>query len=51
MEVDDVENEYARLQNAGVDIYYPLTTEEWGQTHFCLRDPSGVTIDIVKQVT
>lgn len=49
LEVDDVDAEYERLTTAGVEVFYPLTTEEWGQRHFCLHDPSGVVIDVVRQ--
>ena len=49
LEVDDVDTEYERLRDAGVDIFYSLATEEWGQRHFCLQDPSGVVIDVVEQ--
>lgn len=50
LEVKDVAQEYARIQALPVDIFYPLTSEAWGQTHFMLTDPAGVTIDVVQQV-
>lgn len=49
LEVKDAAKEYERVQETSADIFYPLTTEEWGQTHFMLTDPSGVTIDVVQQ--
>lgn len=48
-EVDDAESEYERVQKTSAEIYHPLTTEEWGQTHFMVTDPAGVTVDIVEQ--
>lgn len=50
LEVDNVDVEYERLKLEAVDIFHPPTTEAWGQRHFCLRDPSGVVIDVVQQV-
>lgn len=50
LEVDNVDAEYERLKDAGVDIFCSPATEEWGQRHFCLQDPSGVVIDVVEQV-
>ncbi len=48
-EVEDAATEYEKLQQKSADIFYPLATEEWGQTHFMLTDPAGVTIDVVQQ--
>ena len=48
-EVDDAKSEYERVQKTSAEIYHPLTTEEWGQTHFMVTDPAGVTVDIVEQ--
>ena len=49
LEVADAASEYERIKDCDVTITHPLTTEAWGQTHFCVRDPSGVTVDIVQQ--
>jgi len=49
LEVEDAAAEYEKIQKTSADIFYPLTTEEWGQTHFMLRDPAGVTVDVVQQ--
>lgn len=48
LEVADAASEYERIKDCDVAITHPLTTEVWGQTHFCVRDPSGVTVDIVQ---
>ncbi len=50
LEVEDAAAEYERIQKTSADVFYPLTTEEWGQEHFMLTDPAGVTIDVVQQV-
>jgi uncharacterized glyoxalase superfamily protein PhnB len=45
--VDDLEGELARLQDEGVTITMPLTSEEWGERAFQVRDPNGVIIQLV----
>lgn len=46
-EVDDLEGELARLRAEGVAITTPLTSEEWGERAFQVRDPNGVIIQLV----
>ncbi|KLL10972.1 MULTISPECIES: VOC family protein [Protofrankia] len=45
--VDDLEGELARLQAEGVAITMPLTTEEWGERAFQVRDPNGIVVQLV----
>ena len=45
--VDDLEGELARLESEGVAITMPLTTEEWGERAFQVRDPNGVVVQLV----
>jgi uncharacterized glyoxalase superfamily protein PhnB len=45
--VDDLESELARLQAEGVTITMPLTSEEWGERAFQVRDPNGVIVQLV----
>jgi uncharacterized glyoxalase superfamily protein PhnB len=45
--VDDLEGELARLQDEGVAITMPLTSEEWGERAFQVRDPNGVVVQLV----
>ena len=47
-EVDDASAEYDRLKKLNADILYELKDEEWG--HFMLKDPAGVSIDVVGQL-
>lgn len=49
LEVEDAEKEFERAKDLKTEIFHPLVTEEWGQTHFMLTDPSGVVIDVVQQ--
>lgn len=49
-EVEDTEKEYNRLKNTGINIFYDLTTEEWGQKHFMIEGPAGEFVDVVQQL-
>lgn len=48
-EVNDAKADYEKIKSKTDAIFYELTTEEWGQTHFMLADPAGVVIDVVQQ--
>ena len=50
IEVEDAQKEYDRLRQTDVPIIFDLKTEEWGQKHFILQDPSGTYVDIVEQL-
>jgi catechol 2,3-dioxygenase-like lactoylglutathione lyase family enzyme len=50
LEVDDLEGELARLEREGVTITLPLRTEEWGERLFQVKDPNGVTVELVDWV-
>jgi uncharacterized glyoxalase superfamily protein PhnB len=45
--VDDLEGELARLEDEGVAITMPLTTEPWGERAFQVRDPNRVVVQLV----
>ncbi len=45
--VDDLEGELDRLRGDGVAITMPLTTEDWGERAFQVRDPNGVIVQLV----
>ncbi len=49
--VDDVDAEYARLQNAGAEIKTPIETEPWGERYFQVSDPNGVVYQLVQWMT
>lgn len=50
IEVDDVDDVYARARAAGTEIVYPLTDEEWGLRlrRFFVRDPNGAVINVTQ---
>ncbi|HEV8459270.1 MAG TPA: VOC family protein [Gaiellaceae bacterium] len=48
IEVDDVDDVYERARNAGAEIVYPVTDEEWGLRRFFVRDPNGAIINVTE---
>ena len=48
IEVDDVDAVFGRAVEAGADIIYPLTDEEWGLRRFFVRDPNGTVINVTQ---
>ncbi len=49
LQVEDAAKTHAALKHAGVEIFYGLHDEPWGQRRFALRDPAGVIVDVVEQ--
>lgn len=50
LEVDDADAAYAFAQQQALDIVLELRSEDWGQRHFCIRDPNGIYLDIVQAI-
>jgi catechol 2,3-dioxygenase-like lactoylglutathione lyase family enzyme len=51
LQVEDAQMEYEKLQKEGLNIYYHLKDEDWGQRRFGIVDPNGMYVDIVQQTT
>lgn len=50
-EVDDVDAEYRRLvEEGGLVPALPLRSEDFGQRHFIVADPSGVLVDVITEI-
>ena len=47
-EVEDAAKAYEQAQQQGLEVVYELKVETWKQTHFMVRDPAGLIIDIVE---
>ena len=47
-EVDNVDEEYEKLKTSDLLMLLHVKTEEWGQRHFMIKDPSGMVIDVVQ---
>jgi catechol 2,3-dioxygenase-like lactoylglutathione lyase family enzyme len=45
IEVDDVDDVYARAISAGFEIVYAITDEPWGVRRFFVRDPFGKIVN------
>jgi predicted enzyme related to lactoylglutathione lyase len=48
IEVDDVDEVYARALTSGAEITYPITDEDWGLRRFFVRDPNGAIINVTQ---
>lgn len=48
VEVDDVDAVFGRAVEAGAQIVYPLTDEDWGLRRFFVRDPNGTVINVTQ---
>lgn len=48
--VNDIDAEYTRLREAGVEIVTPIETEPWGERYFQMADPNGVIHQLVQWV-
>ena len=47
IEVDDVDEVYARAAAAGFEIVYAIVDEPWGVRRFFVRDPFGKIVNIL----
>ena len=50
VEVLDVDEAYALLNDQGLPMVLELKSEEWGQRHFITRDPNGLLIDVIQNI-
>ena len=50
LEVYDVDSAYAQARGESLNIVLELRSEDWGQRHFCVRDPNGICLDIVQAI-
>ena len=47
LEVADVKKLYNKALSANMEIVYPLKDEKWGVRRFFVKDPNGVTVNIM----
>lgn len=50
LQVEDAQMEYEKFKKEGLNIYYHLKDEDWGQRRFGIIDPNGMYVDIVQQI-
>lgn len=47
IEVTDIDNWYVEAKKQKIEIVYPITNENWGVRRFFVKDPNGVTINLL----
>src|SRR5690606_12646802 len=47
IEVSDIDSWYQRAKDNNIEITYPLTNEPWNVRRFFVKDPNGVTINLL----
>ncbi|PKD20837.1 glyoxalase [Salegentibacter salinarum] len=47
IELCDIDQCYEDAKNRAIEIVYPITNESWGVRRFFVKDPNGVTINLV----
>jgi uncharacterized glyoxalase superfamily protein PhnB len=47
IESSDVEGLYKKALSENIEIVYPLKIEKWGVKRFFVKDPNGVTVNIM----
>jgi predicted enzyme related to lactoylglutathione lyase len=50
IEVSDVDSLYEKAKQHKYEITYPITNEPWGVRRFWVRDPNGVTINLMTHI-
>ena len=50
IESSDVDEMYNKAMAQNITIVYPLKTEEWGVKRFFVKDPNGVTVNLMSDV-
>jgi len=50
IEVENVNEMYARAIERGLQIVYPLTDEPWGVRRFFVRDPNGIVVNVMNHL-
>lgn len=49
-EVDEIDDEYARLLAGGARVITPIETEPWGERYFQVQDANGIIYQLVQWV-
>lgn len=50
IQVENVEDYYQSVKEAGIPIAFELTKEEFGQHHFAVIDPNGIPVDVMQEL-
>lgn len=47
IEVSNIDNWYEKAKKQKIEIVYPITNEDWEVRRFFIKDPNGVTINLL----
>jgi len=50
VQVDDVDEAYARAQRLGAAILLDIRDEDYGQRHFLVVDPNGLVLNVMSAI-
>lgn len=50
IEVDEVDQIFAKAKDQNINIVYPITDEPWGVRRFFVKDPNGKIINILSHI-
>jgi predicted enzyme related to lactoylglutathione lyase len=50
IQVDDVDQAYARAQLRGAEIALAIRDEDYGQRHFLVLDPNGLILNVMSAI-
>ena len=50
IEVSDTDMLYEKAKSLGYEITYDITNEPWGVRRFFVKDPNGVTINVMAHI-
>lgn len=50
IEVSDIDNWFERAKKQQIEIVYPISNESWGVRRFFVKDPNGVTINLLTHI-
>lgn len=50
IEVEDVNQMFAKAKDQKIEIVYPITDEPWGVRRFFVKDPNGKIINILSHL-
>ena len=50
LEVEDADEAFTEARAKALNISLELRSEDWGQRHFCVKDPNGLHLDIVQAI-
>ena len=49
-DVENVDAAYSAAKERSLNIVFDITSEDWGQRHFCVKDPNSIYLDIVQLI-